>query len=100
MEHGTSSKRLTRALESLKQWLVENMHEPIREQWKTLRSKVQGHYNYDGVVGNSHAPVGLCIVASTKTIFGQRSCAGSLPWASLQLSGAKKMAGKKTKHPV
>ena len=55
MQHGTSSKRFTRALKSLKLWLAENLHEPIREQWKTLRSKVQGHYHYYGVRGNSHA---------------------------------------------
>ena len=29
MQHGTSSKRLTRALNSLRQWLAENRHQPV-----------------------------------------------------------------------
>jgi len=52
VQQGTSSKRFTRALKNLRQWLAENRHQPVREQWKTLRSKVQGHYNYYGIRGN------------------------------------------------
>lgn len=82
MQHGTSSKRLTRALKSLRQWLAENLHEPIREQWKTLRSKVQGHYNYYGVRGNSRAIQGYSYQAQREWFrsLNRRGGAKALTW--------------------
>lgn len=82
MQHGTSSKRLTRALKSLKQWLVENMHEPIREQWKTLCSKVRGHYHYYGVTGNSRAISAFSYEAQRAwlRVLNRRGGAKALTW--------------------
>jgi RNA-directed DNA polymerase len=82
MQHGTSSKRLTRALKSLRQWLAENLHEPILEQWKTLRSKVQGHYNYYGVRGNSRALQGYSHQAQREWFrsLNRRGGAKALTW--------------------
>lgn len=48
----TSRKRLTRSMKRAWQWCRENLHEPIRWQWKTLVGKLRGHYNYYGIRGN------------------------------------------------
>lgn len=51
----TSGKRLTRAIHKIKDWCKANRHQPIREQQKSLRLQMQGHYNYYGITGNSMA---------------------------------------------
>lgn len=33
----------------------EHLHTPIREQWKTIKAKLQGHYGYYGITGNGDA---------------------------------------------
>jgi RNA-directed DNA polymerase len=48
----TSRKRLTRFLKRTWQWCKENMHELIKEQYKTLCSKLRGFYQYFGVRSN------------------------------------------------
>ena len=51
----TSGKRLTRAIHKIKDWCRANRHRPVKEQQTTMRQKMQGHYNYYGITGNSHA---------------------------------------------
>ena len=54
----TADGRLTRALKHMAQWCRSNRHRPIVEQWKTLSSKLRGHYGYYGITGNMRS-VGL-----------------------------------------
>lgn len=48
----TMSKRLTRALDGLRQYCRKHRCQPLETQCKTLRRKMQGHYAYYGITGN------------------------------------------------
>jgi hypothetical protein len=45
----TDSKRLQRAITAISAWCKSNRHQPIREQWDTLKAKITGHYAYYGI---------------------------------------------------
>jgi len=42
----TAAKRLSRFVKRLWQWCRENRHEPIKEQYRSLCSKLRGYYQY------------------------------------------------------
>ena len=48
----TSSKGLTKSLQSLRQWCKRHRHRSLKDQHKVLSVKLIGHYNYYGVTGN------------------------------------------------
>jgi len=48
----TIGKRLRRFMKAIWEWCRENLHEPIKEQHKTLSSKLRGYYQYYGIRGN------------------------------------------------
>jgi group II intron reverse transcriptase/maturase len=49
----TVSKRLSSKIQGIGKWCRDNRHLPIRDQHKTLCLKMQGHYQYYGINGNS-----------------------------------------------
>jgi RNA-directed DNA polymerase len=49
----TAGKRFRRALKAIKEWCRTNRHISFVEQWVTLRQKMEGHYGYYGITGNS-----------------------------------------------
>jgi hypothetical protein len=51
----TMKSRLARNIQRIDQWCRENLHQPVRLQWKTLCAKVRGHYAYYGITGNIRA---------------------------------------------
>jgi len=51
----TARKRFNRSLKSIAEWCSRNRHLSISWQWKQLRLKLTGHYNYYGVRGNFEA---------------------------------------------
>jgi len=51
----TDHKRFARALKAVSQWCRRNRHRPVAEQQRILSLKLQGHYSYYGVTGNSRA---------------------------------------------
>lgn len=51
----TSTKAFTRALARVADWCRRNRHLRIREQYKALVQKVNGHYGYFGITGNRRA---------------------------------------------
>ena len=51
----TSQKKLKAKRQNVKKWLWENMHTPIGILIEKLNRKLQGHYNYYGIVGNYRA---------------------------------------------
>jgi group II intron reverse transcriptase/maturase len=55
VQRKTASSRFTRALKKIAAWCRRNRHEKIRQQQVALRQKLQGHYNYFGITGNSAA---------------------------------------------
>ena len=48
----TSKKRQKRAMTRIWEWCRESMHTPLPEQWEALASKLRGHYQYYGIIGN------------------------------------------------
>jgi RNA-directed DNA polymerase len=48
----TANKRMRRARRRAWQWCKENRHEPIVEQYRKLKQKLLGHYQYYGIRGN------------------------------------------------
>ena len=51
----TASNRFRRALRRIDDWCRLNLHKAIKEQHRQLSLKVQGHYGYYGITGNSYA---------------------------------------------
>lgn len=51
----TASTRFARGLSRIGDWCRLNRHLPVVRQHKELSSKLRGHYNYYGVIGNSRA---------------------------------------------
>lgn len=51
----TVGKRLRRFMKAMWRWCKEKMHEPILEQWQTLKAKLRGYYQYYGVRCNYKA---------------------------------------------
>lgn len=50
----TNTKKFQQALKSLKVWINGAKSTPLKRLASTLRSKLAGHFNYYGVIGNSH----------------------------------------------
>lgn len=51
----TVPSRFTRALKRAAEWCRKHRHRPIAEQRQGLHLKLQGHYQYFGITGNSWA---------------------------------------------
>ena len=49
----TARDRFSRALRSIWEWCRSNLHLPVQEQWRVLCQKLNGHYGYYGIQGNS-----------------------------------------------
>lgn len=49
----TNKKKFQSAILSLKEWLRGERSSPLKQLVPTLRSKLTGHFNYYGVIGNS-----------------------------------------------
>ena len=55
----TSQKKLKSKRRIVKMWLRENMHMPVKRLIMKLNRKLQGHYNYYGIIGNYAAMHGF-----------------------------------------
>jgi len=55
----TSQKKLKAKRQNAKKWMRENMHTPIKILVEKLNKKLQGHYNYYGIIGNYDAMDGF-----------------------------------------
>lgn len=53
----TAKGRFRRALKNVAQWCRMYRHARLTDQHRMLCRKLQGHYNYYGITGNSHALV-------------------------------------------
>lgn len=51
----TARDRFRAAVKRIRTWCKQHMHDPVREQWRTLSRKLRGHYNYYGIAFNSTA---------------------------------------------
>ena len=53
VKRSTNAKKLRAAVAALKEWLKESRNLPLPEIIATLKRKLQGYWNYYGVIGNS-----------------------------------------------
>ena len=78
----TAKGRLKRAVRSVYVWCKENRHMDVSEQWKTLRRKVNGHYNFYGITFNSEG-IGRFyeqVKRSWRKWLNRRDRIGNMPW--------------------
>jgi group II intron reverse transcriptase/maturase len=55
VQRKTAPKRLTRALDRIRQWCQQHRHDDVADQHRELTSKLRGHYGYYGITGNTSA---------------------------------------------
>lgn len=82
----TAAKRLTRALDAVREWCRANMHKPIDWQRTGLARKILGHCAYYGITGNARS-LGRYRTALTriwKTWLGRRSQKAGMTWERFQ----------------
>jgi len=48
----TATKKYLAGRQRIREWIRENRHRPVRQIMKTLRAKLQGTWNYYGLIGN------------------------------------------------
>ena len=53
VQRKTATKRLTRALDRIRQWYRQHRHDDLADQHRVLASKLRGHYGYYGITRNS-----------------------------------------------
>jgi group II intron reverse transcriptase/maturase len=82
----TAAKRLSRFVKGLWLWCRENRHEPIKEQYRTLCSKLRGYYQYFGVRTNYKAleAVFICTVKAWRFWLSRRSHKGGISWEKFE----------------
>jgi len=51
----TAKDRFRKATKQVADWCREHRHDPIETQWRTLSSKLLGHFSYYGIIGNFRA---------------------------------------------
>lgn len=82
VQRQTMSKRLTRALDGLRQYCRKARTEPLVCQWEGLKRKMRGHYAYYGITGNRRQLASYA--HETKRIWrfwlNRRSSKRDMPW--------------------
>jgi RNA-directed DNA polymerase len=48
----TATKKWRAGMQRMREWIEKHRHRPLRQITKTLRSKLQGTWNYYGLIGN------------------------------------------------
>ena len=78
----TRKAKLRKAIKAIADYCKRHRHEPVKEQRASLKSRIQGHFNYFGVNGNSKALEQLYL--ETKKVWfkwlNRRSQRSSLTW--------------------
>ena len=83
----TERGRFGRALRAVATWCKYNRHEPVREQQRALRLKLQGHFNYYGVTGNSYSihKFAFEVQKVWRKWLDRRGKRNSMPWKKFKL---------------
>jgi len=78
----TARDRLNRAIRNLSQWMRRARHIPVKEQAALLGQKLQGHFNYYGIQGNSTALSRLrfAVICRWRYWLSRRSQTARLSW--------------------
>lgn len=78
----TAKSRLSRALGRINEWCRDHRHQPLAEQQRQLTQKLNGHYGYFGVTGNSACLARFRdeVVRLWRRWLGRRSQRGHVAW--------------------
>lgn len=78
----TMHKKFNAKVKAFALWLRSNRHKPMAELWKTVRAKLQGHYQYYGVTDNFRS-INTYFYHVTRLLFkwlNRRSSRSSYTW--------------------
>lgn len=83
----TAKTRLARALSKIDLWCKENRHKKLALQHATLMKKLNGHYQYYGLTGNSRAlqRFRALVIRAWKKWLGRRSRKANMDWRKMSL---------------
>jgi group II intron reverse transcriptase/maturase len=83
VQRRTSRSRLSLSIRKVGDWCRRHYHLPLREQHKTLRQKLQGHFGYFGITGNASALQRFrnAVVGLWRKWLGRRKRDGKLSWS-------------------
>jgi len=82
----TIGKRLSRYMKRLWRWCRQNRHEPIKEQYRTLCTKLRGYYQYFGVRCN-YKPLEVVfehVEKAWRFWLSRRSHKGGISWEKFE----------------
>jgi group II intron reverse transcriptase/maturase len=82
----TSGRKLNRIIKELTLWCKENRHKGIRKIMATFNSKLRGHYQYYGIIGNFERLAGYFFRAkcALKRWLNKRSQRRSYDWKGFE----------------
>jgi group II intron reverse transcriptase/maturase len=78
----TSSSRFARAVRRVYEWCRKHRHWKVKEQHAALKRKLQGHYAYYGITGNSYALSRFTyeVMRAWRKWLNRRSQRRTMPW--------------------
>lgn len=78
----TRKAKLRGTITSLSRWCRDHRHLPVKQQHAALRVRLQGHYNYFGVNGNTHSmkQVRRTVEKAWRKWLSRRSQKAAIPW--------------------
>src|SRR3989442_860719 len=82
LKRRTASKKLQASVQRMTEWIKENRHDKQGKIMRTLRAKLQGTWNYYGLIGNSRR-MGQFYSETCRTVYkwlNRRSQRHSLTW--------------------
>lgn len=86
VKHRTATKKHLAAIARMKEWVKEHRDQKLSQMMKTLKAKLQGTWNYYGLIGNARRMM-LLYEATLRTLYkwlNRRSQRRSLSWAALK----------------
>ena len=81
----TATKKHLAALERIRTWIKEHRHQKLSQTMKTLKAKLQGTWNYYGIIGN-YRRMQLLYDEACRTLYkwlNRRSQRRSLTWPAV-----------------
>jgi group II intron reverse transcriptase/maturase len=81
----TATKKWRAGMERMREWIKEQRHQPLGQLMKTLAAKLQGTWNYYGLIGN-YRRMKLFYEETRRTLYkwlNRRSQRRSLSWRAL-----------------
>ena len=81
----TATKKWRAGMQRMREWIKEHRHRPVAQQMKRLRSKLQGTWNYYGLIGN-YRRMKLFYEETVRTLYkwlNRRSQRRSMSWRAM-----------------